>query len=273
MTFAVIATPWSLEDVPERLTRHQVKAIEISHQPLLEGSEEEIIALRNKIEQQDIRLWSVHAPFGKDNNLAALDASERYQALGTQIRLLPLAAMAGAEVVIIHPGIHTTDEKRHDATEALRRSLPEITRAAEEAGIRLGLENMLPAHVGDDEELLCELVEEIDSHALGICFDTGHAHCNRRFRQVFETLKPHIITFHLQDNDATRDLHIQPGYGTVPWWEFVEVFRTMDFRDPIVVEAWPWNHADFQTMIHEMELLFEHSSELRPTRLSERFPG
>ena len=47
-----------------------------------------------------------------------------------------------------------------------------------------------------------------------------------------EVLKDLIITFHLADNDGTRDMHLQPPYGTIPWDDFLSVFRTMDFPCP-----------------------------------------
>ena len=85
-----------------------------------------------------------------------------------------------------------------------------------------------------------------------------------------EVLKDLIITFHLADNDGTRDMHLQPPYGTIPWDDFLSVFRTMDFpcpsdpvradgrqESPIVVEARPWQGDGYGQLIREVTALLE----------------
>jgi len=34
-------------------------------------------------------------------------------------------------------------------------------------------------------------------------------------------LKEHIFNFHIHDNDGTRDMHLQPPYGSIDWEEFI----------------------------------------------------
>ena len=270
MTFGVVTAIDSLADIGERLVLQRVKAVEMGYSYFADNSEPKIAALGETYRRHGMRLWSVHAPFGGENNLSDLDESKRMRAVETQSRLLPRVAMAGAEVVIIHPGVGIRSEDRPAAADALRRSLPALTRTAEVAGVRIALENMLPGHLGDDGTTLMRFVEENDSPALGICFDTGHAHCLRKMRETFQILQPRIITFHLQDNDGTRDMHLQPGYGTLPWWEFVEVFRQMEFHDPLVVEARAWDGENLSTLLGEMRLLFERAADLKPMRLPRR---
>ena len=270
MIFAAVIGWGSADPDLEQLKAQGVRALEMGYPYLSEKSEEEIAALNRKLQAHGLQIWSVHAPFGKNNNLSAPDESERIQALEIQKRLLPRVALLGAQVMVIHPSGGIPKEQRGAAAEALRKSLPEITRAAEEAGVRLGLENMLPEHLGDQADELMAYVEEIDSPTLGVCFDTGHAHCNHDMRGTFEVLKDRIVTFHLQDNDGSRDMHLQPGYGTIPWAEFMRIFETMSFSDPLVVEAAPWDGADLRTLLDEMELLFQHAEMLRPTRLGDR---
>ena len=76
-------------------------------------------------------------------------------------------------------------------------------------------------------------------------------------REAFEKFKDLIISFHVQDNDSIRDMHLQPGYGTTNWQDFIEVFDTMNFTDPVVIEASPWGGAEPSWMFNELYALFE----------------
>jgi sugar phosphate isomerase/epimerase len=149
-------------------------------------------------------------------------------------------------------------------------SLEELVPKAKESGVKLALENMLSGYLGDNPGELMECVTALSSDFLGICFDTGHAHCTGSMGEFFSSVKERIVTFHLQDNDGTRDMHVQPGYGTAPWQDFVQVFETMDFADPLIIEARPWNGASIAVMLEEQRLLFQHAGLLGPQRLSER---
>jgi sugar phosphate isomerase/epimerase len=116
---------------------------------------------------------------------------------------------------------------------------------------------MLPAHVGCDSTTVRGLVDDFDSPYLGVCFDTGHAHVSDEgVDAAFAILRDRIITFHLADNDGHRDQHSQPPYGTIDWPSFVRAFRSMDFADPVTVEAPPWNRATPSVLLREARALF-----------------
>ena len=159
--------------------------------------------------------------------------------------------------MIVHPGRHASGDDIPRMEEILPSSLEEVLKTAERTGVKLALENMLPEHPGYSSETVREIVEGINSPFLGVCFDTGHAHVNREGEiAAFDNLKDLIIAFHLQDNDSTRDMHLQPPYGTVNWDKLVPMIKELNFQDPMAVEAMPWGGASFGMLLKEIKALF-----------------
>jgi len=242
------------------LNENGVEAIECGYQHFMESNNQSLRDLSRELADNGKRIWSVHAPFGKGSNLSALDGEERAKALETNQKLLQKVGMAGVEIVVVHPGVAEDNQGNLQMMSSLIvESLAELVIAAEQEGVKLALENMLPKHPGSDGEELLNMVKQIDSPWLGVCFDSGHAHVAGDMRKHFETLKDSIITFHIQDNDGTRDMHLQPGYGTTNWHDFADVLNTMNFTDPIVIEARSWGGADAKWMLKEVTALLQKS--------------
>jgi sugar phosphate isomerase/epimerase len=210
-----------------------------------------------------IRIWSVHAPYGRNHTLCDLDEATRRRAVEYHKFVCERVALAGSPVdganpmVIVHPGDPAADDDIPRMMPLLLDSLEELLPVAQRLGVRLGLENMLPHHPGSDVHQLRQVVEDIGSPWLRVCFDTGHAHVSSSVREGMEVLKDLIVTFHLADNDGTRDMHLQPPYGTIPWDDFRAVFETLDFQNPIVVETKPWQGNGYCQLRKEVSALLE----------------
>lgn len=270
MIFAVNISLDSLDSVLKELGNNGVGAIEARGEFFVECSKQKAIDLKTALAKQSINLWSVHAPSGVHHDLSSLDEAERQFTLEAYKRQISLAASAGAKVVVVHPSTRLGGRRKASAVDMLLMSLAELTRAAEEEGVSIGLENMLPGYLGDDPDELLGYLSRVNSSRLGICFDTGHAHIGRGVMASLDRLKEKIVTFHLQDNDGTRDMHLQPGYGTIPWNEFFPALESLQFSGPLVIDADCWAAADLSVELEEMALLSRHARSLRPLRLRER---
>lgn len=259
MQFAVCI--WGLdkpEETARNLSGQGITAVESGPKFFIERDEETIERAARTFREAGIEIFSVHAPFGEQEDLSALDPNVRRSAINAHRNLLEKVALAGAKVMIVHPGRHASAEDIPKMEEVLPSSLEEVLEAAERTGVKLALENMLPDHPGYSSETIRRIVEEINSPFLGVCFDTGHAHVNEEGEiTAFDNLKELIVAFHLQDNDSTHDMHLQPPYGTVNWDELVVMIRGLNFRDPMAVEAMPWGGTDFRMMLREVKALFE----------------
>ena len=264
---------WGTPVLPEpekripQLKAEGVTAIEAGYHFFITYPESVVQRNAQLLRQAGIQLWSVHAPFGGPHSLSHLDESTRRRAVEYHKYVLERIALAGASadvasltsspIAIIHPGANAKDEEIPRMISLLLDSLEELLPVAERLGVQLGLENMLPHHPGADFQELRQMVEKMESEWLGVCFDTGHAHVASGVKEGMETLRDLIITFHLADNDSTRNMHLQPPYGTIPWDDFLSVFRTMDFQSPIVVEARPWQGDGYGQLRREVAALLE----------------
>jgi len=258
MEFAVCI--WGLdrpEETAQDLSSQGVTAVESGPKFFIEKDEETIERAAQAFREAGIKIFSVHAPFGEQEDLSALDPSVRGNAINVHKRLLEKVALAGAKVMIVHPGRHASADDIPKMEEILPSSLEEVLEAAEQTGVKLALENMLPEHPGYSSETVRRIVEGINSPFLGVCFDTGHAHVNKEGEiAAFDNLKDLIIAFHLQDNDSTHDMHLQPPYGTVNWDKLAPMIKELNFQDPMAVEAMPWGGVDFGMMLREIKALF-----------------
>jgi len=254
-TWGAPVLPKPEETIPQ-LRAEGVTAIEAAPRFFVTYPESRVERNSRLFTQAGIRIWSVHAPFGDSHNLSHLEPTRR-RAVEYHKYVLKRIALAGASIAVIHPGANAGKEEIPRMIPLLLDSLEELLPVAERLGVRLGLENMLPHHPGADFRELRQVVEEIGSRWLGVCFDTGHAHVSGQVKEGMEVLKDLIITFHLADNDGTRDMHLQPPYGTIPWDDFLSVFQTMDFQSPIVVEARCWQGDGRGQLIREVTALME----------------
>lgn len=239
------------------LQNNEIHMFESGYPLFKELDEQSSADVCRKFRKNGIKIYSLHAPFGGDYNLSAIKEEDRIKAVRSHKEALIKAAAGDIKKLIVHPGTGFKNGEREKMASALIDSLEELTQFAEQVEVKLALENMLPDHLGDDPDELLDFVNTIDSPWLRICFDSGHAHVAGDMRDAFEKFKDLIIAFHVQDNDSTRDLHIQPGYGTTNWQDFIEVFDTMNFTDPVVIEAQPWGGVEPSWMFNELDALFE----------------
>jgi len=250
----------NIDESIEFLQNNDITIMESGYPLFKDLDEESSTEVCKRFREHGIEIQTLHAPFGKDDNISSLKKDERAQAVKNHKEALMKARAGKIKKLIIHPGVGgVKEEEREEMASALLMSLEELTAFAERMKVKLALENMLPQHLGDDPDELLYFVESLDSPWLGICFDTGHAHVAGDMREAFEKFKDLIITFHVQDNDGTRDLHLQPGYGTTNWQDFIEVFDTMNFTEPVVIEAQPWGGIEPSWMFNELYALFENN--------------
>jgi sugar phosphate isomerase/epimerase len=154
---------------------------------------------------------------------------------------LDYAHIAGARLIVYHGRAVCPDAPgAAGRLAAERRSLGRLVRRAAQLDIALAIENLAPAYGGSravshDPAALLELVADLDSPAVGVCLDIGHANVVAGLMGVdlLELVQPLLaeaLLIHLHDNfgavTAERsgsleplclDLHLAPGAGTVPW--------------------------------------------------------
>ena len=87
-------------------------------------------------------------------------------------------------------------------------------------------------------EDLCNLVDSFGDPAMGICWDTGHAHMMRYDQaEAIRFLGERIRCTHIHNNDTTVDNHFAPDNGTIQWEHVMKAFRDIDYRGPFTLET------------------------------------
>ena len=250
--------PFASPEIISGLTSKGVTAVETDSDFLYMYTAEEISVIQTRFAEAGIRINSCHAPFGKQYDLSDTDPEQWRKTLKKHLIAIEHTAAAGGRVLIIHPSADVTETTRAPRKKALYASLESLIPAAEKAGIVLALENMLSDQICDTSSELCDIVTEFNSPILGACFDVGHFHVTKEgVTQAFEILKDCIIHFHLQDNDSSRDMHLQPPYGTIDWAALISSIKQQSYDFPFTVEARPWNNGTWSDLLREITALFD----------------
>lgn len=241
------------------MLENEISLLEMGPDFFSQNTDNIVVNSMDSLRKYGINVRSVHAPFGGDCNLSHLTQEKRQITIQTHQELLRRLGVGGVEILVIHPGVggNFTEDEMERMNELAIDSIFQILDAAKSAGVKLALENMLPNHPGYKIQHIMDAIKQVNSPWLKICFDSGHAHICGNMKEAMEAFGEHIITIHMQDNDGTRDMHIQPPYGTTDWQAFVKILKKINYQEPITLETRPWANATYKQMFREVSALLE----------------
>ncbi len=238
-------------------------------------------ALLDAIQDSPVR-FTVHGTeisSSRGGNL--MDISDPLQ-LQTVLADIDFAEAINAEVVVYHAGTMRSAGQSpaavNYAMEHERKLLRVVGDYAAERGIRVAVENRDPVipylerHVYALRlDKLAEQIESVDHPNVGICFDTGHAYLSATYLEFdylegVRRISPLVNHIHLSDNfgqpyldqrsdpgenlaQGLGDLHLPPGWGTVP---FKEIAMVSFPRKPVAI-------------VEMRESFLEHATEIAAT--------
>lgn len=185
--------------------------------------------------------------------------------------LLELAVAVGATFVVYHPAClpvaqGATADRIEDRLLAEECALRRFAALAEPTGVTIALENLAPVYpsrplLSHAPLFVRDLVRRIDSVAVGMAFDVGHAHVTAQLggvalADVLAAVLDEVVLFHVHDNLGVRrgpgtppgivplrlDLHMAPGRGTLPWRAIAPLMRT--HPAPLLMEVSPSQRPD-----------------------------
>ena len=190
-----------------------------------------------------IPLHSVHSPLYADYewgragappvNIASTDRAGRVEAMDEIKRALEIAEQIPFRFLVQHLGTpnESFSEKKF---EAAMTSIEHLRAFAKPLGVRILLEN-IPNELSTPERLV-EMIHNAHFDDVGVCFDFGHAHMMSSVPEAFESVRNHICSTHVHDNDRLKDQHLWPGQGTINWKEAMELLRSAPQRPPVLLE-------------------------------------
>ena len=200
--------------------------------------------------------------------------------------LLEYAQQIDASYVVYH----ALDFPRRGSDSAEEeRQLRRLAVIAEAMRITICFENLCPVYPGrssvcHDPLSVRDLLRRVDSPAVGMLLDIGHAHVVAGFMGVetstlVEPVLGSVRLFHVHDNFGARlrgagdspsvdplqlDLHLPPGSGSVPW----TMLRPMllQHEAPLMMEIHP-AHRPSPTTLHDLATSLLGGREAAPTAL------
>ncbi len=139
-----------------------------------------------------------------------LEGGKNLQAAADMEGHLATCQALGAGVMrIVGSSLTFRDEPHGPQIERISAILKESSKKAEDAGVRLAIEN----HIDFTSDEILEILANVDSEFLGVNFDTGNT--LRVFEDPVEAAKKlarHTLATHVKD--------IQPGHGSPRDWTF-----------------------------------------------------
>lgn len=155
------------------------------------------------------------------------DPPTRDLMLSGHLNFMEHASLLGCRTYVLHIGCHAEQESSAAAWDRVRAALDQLAPRAEALGLLLALENgFTPGYLGRSAQELLDFVTDYADPAVGICYDSGHAHLMEGAVPALATLAPEVVTVHLHDNAGTSDDHLLPGQGTLDWPPVMALLRT-----------------------------------------------
>jgi sugar phosphate isomerase/epimerase len=158
----------------------------------------------------------IHAPY-HGINIACLFEAIRVASVSVMTECFSVAAGIGADVVV-HPGYFAWEQEREQANRQFKKSLYELTNAAEDLSLTFYFENM-----GDMNYFNLRTPGDLDLiEGAGFALDVGHANLNHCLPGFLDTGIGHM---HIHDNNGRKDTHSPVGEGDIDFLKVIGALR------------------------------------------------
>jgi sugar phosphate isomerase/epimerase len=157
-------------------------------------------------------------------------------------RALTLARELGAKCITTEPGGPLEPGQSWSAALALFvEMLKPVIAHAEKEGVLLLIEPE-PGLLVETADQFLELMRHVDSPAVGLNFDIGHAYCvGNDPATTIPRVAKYIRHFHLEDIAATRvHHHLVPGEGAIDFAATFRAIRQIGYDGWVTIELYPY---------------------------------
>lgn len=241
---------WSFASLPlEKALRHirdvgftevEITANELHLDPRL-FSRSKLPHLKKLLKDLSLHPNSVHTPIdGVD--LATPHPEGKKKTMDLLVDTLKYCRAIECPLMVVHP--NGTEVLKKNSIQALK----ELAIKAEDLGVKVALENMIDRGdrtFGSRVTDLREIIEEVGSSFLGICFDIGHANLSHaNLGEEITKVGEYLWTLHVHDNDGKEDRHWPPGDGNIDWSEIISGLRKVNYRGIFMMEIWERGNPD-----------------------------
>lgn len=189
---------------------------------------------------------SLHGLYGNDLDPSSPDEAARRAAVDTFKSEGDLALELAGPLVVVHcagitpEGYAVGDEEHAVRMAQLRKSAEELSEFGEKQKVRYALENLPPYHfVGSDTAALANLISDVDSPNVGMCFDVAHANLAGDPIRATAAAVEQTIYVHICDNGGVKDDHLMPTRGQIDWSAFGRALHDGGYGGVLMLEVFP----------------------------------
>ena len=184
-----------------------------------------------------LELWSFHLPFSpfSEMNPASLDKKLRDYTVDLFSGYIKKAADIGCKVITIHPsGEPIPEVERAEQMKCSKDSLFRLAEVAQNAGVRLAVEDIPRTCLGNCSDEISELISPHKN--LFVCFDTNHLLIEKNV-DFIRKVGSKIITTHVSDYDFLNERHWLPFEGENDWVAIVTALEEVGYEGPFLFEV------------------------------------
>src|SRR5436190_9704699 len=259
MRLAFSTTAYLIHSVPEavaRLARIGDAGVEIMADVphawpafLLEEQKQAIrdALAQNRLPISNINAFMMHAvndPRQRYWHPSWIEPDRHYRQIRIDhtMRALTLARELGAPNITTEPGGPVEPGASWQAALKLFvEMLKPVAEHAEKEGVLLLVEPE-PGLLIETADQFLELMQYVDSPAVGLNFDIGHAYCVKDDpATTIPRVAKYIRHFHLEDIAATRvHQHLVPGDGAIDFVSTLRVIKAIGYTGWVTVELYPY---------------------------------
>ncbi len=176
-----------------------------------------------------VKIRSVHLPFAPFRLIdpASSDKDVRNRFIEVQNEVIKISADRGAEVAVVHPsGEPYREEERIERLKCSVSSLATVNETANNAGIKLAIENLPRTCIMRDFAETKEIAEQISDAFF--CFDSNHSLKDTN-AEIIRVMGERIIALHISDYDFIDERHLLPGEGKNNWQEIMKELEDVGY--------------------------------------------
>ena len=209
--------------------------------------EHAIRSLKDWLADTGLALHSIHAPITdvfahgrgqRSFSTAIRHSDERGATMREMEAAVKIARVIPFKYLVVHLGVPLAQNPGPDDNDgdAALRSVEEIHRMVEAAGVRVALE-VMGNNLSTPSDLVDMLERNFEGADLGICMDVGHAHMLGDTAEAIETASEYLITTHIHDNRRQSDDHLVPFQGSINWAATMMAFEKIGYDGVLMYEV------------------------------------
>lgn len=198
-------------------------------------SQQEVEQLAETAAAAGIKIHSVMASSHWQFPLSSTDEEVRIKALDGIRHALDVAQWAGADTVLVVPAVVTEDVSYAAAYEISHKSIQELLPAAEETGVRMGLENVWNKFLLSPLEMR-DYIDSFEHELVCAYFDVGNILQYGFPHQWIEILADRICKIHIKDYNTNKKDFVPLLTGNVDFPRVMNALRGVGYNDYLTAE-------------------------------------